>query len=228
MGVIMYDFPGVREHLLPYTYVRPVGEIRIGILTIVEKWEKFFGHPIGYHISNPVLAAKFGDTVPFSGDLLINGALCPDPSVYQAISNLQPGEALYSKDQIIACRLAESGNYDHSRQLKTVYYEQDICLLQRPWDIFLHNGQQIRSDFKLVTAGRQSAGISDPHTIIYGSENVFVEPGATVRAAVINATDGPVYLDKNSTVHEGCLIKGPFVLGKFSQLNMGAKMKGDN
>ena len=228
MGVKLYDFPGVTDHLLPFTYVRPAADIRIGILTIREKWEKYFDQPMDYHIQHPHLAAKFGNSSPAAFDLLINGALCPDPAVHQAISNLQAGEALFLNGQTLACRVSQDGDLDTDQSFTELAYDQEVCLLRKPWDIFLNNGEQIRRDFELITTGRKSQQINDPHTVIYEPSNVFVEEGATIRASVINAENGPVYLGKNSVVHEGCLIKGPFVLGESSHLNMGAKMKGDN
>ncbi|HQX03888.1 MAG TPA: putative sugar nucleotidyl transferase, partial [Flavobacterium sp.] len=43
MNYILFDGP-VRNALLPFTFTRPVADIRIGILTIREKWEKYLGY----------------------------------------------------------------------------------------------------------------------------------------------------------------------------------------
>ena len=100
-------------------------------------------------------------------------------------------------------------------------------MITQPWEIFGHNREQIIADFALLTDGRTSADITDPHTIVYGRENLFIEEGASIRAAIINAEDGPVYIGKNAQIHEGAIIKGAFSLGESSHVNMGAKIKGD-
>ncbi|HYC85082.1 MAG TPA: glucose-1-phosphate thymidylyltransferase, partial [Chryseosolibacter sp.] len=84
-----------------------------------------------------------------------------------------------------------------------------------------------RADFQLVTRGRTSQPVPDPHTVVYGPENLFIEEGVTLKAAVINAENGPVYLGKNSIVQEGALIRGAFALCEGGHLNMGAKVRGD-
>ncbi|NJM24586.1 MAG: glucose-1-phosphate thymidylyltransferase, partial [Bacteroidia bacterium] len=108
-----------------------------------------------------------------------------------------------------------------------ISYAGDVTVIDRPWKIFQMNGAQLRADFKLITQGRKSAGISDRHTIVYGEENLFVEEGVYVRGALINAEPGPVYLGKNSIVQEGALIRGAFALCEGGHVNMGAKMRGD-
>ncbi|MCD8387821.1 MAG: glucose-1-phosphate thymidylyltransferase [Bacteroidales bacterium] len=42
---ILADDPDVRANLLPITYTRPISEIRVGITTIREKWERKLGAP---------------------------------------------------------------------------------------------------------------------------------------------------------------------------------------
>jgi len=79
----------------------------------------------------------------------------------------------------------------------------------------------------LITSSRKSATITDPHTHTYNAADIFIEEGATVKAAVLNAEGGPIYLAKNSQVQEGAIIRGPFSLGEESILNMGGKVRGD-
>jgi UDP-N-acetylglucosamine diphosphorylase/glucosamine-1-phosphate N-acetyltransferase len=102
-----------------------------------------------------------------------------------------------------------------------------LIIIDRVWKIFQQNGKQIRSDFNLITNSRISRGIQDEHTRCYNVQNVFVEEGVTIRAAILNAENGPIYLGKNSHVHEGAIIRGPFAMGEGSHVNMGAKVRGD-
>jgi UDP-N-acetylglucosamine diphosphorylase/glucosamine-1-phosphate N-acetyltransferase len=95
------------------------------------------------------------------------------------------------------------------------------------WRIFQFNPEQIRLDYALITSGKKSSGIQDKHTIVYNESNIFVEEGVSIRAAILNAEDGPIYLGKNSIVQEGAIIKGPFALCEGSTVGMGSKMRGD-
>lgn len=223
MNLILFDDPSIRVQLLPFTFTRPVADIRIGIITIREKWEKHL-NTSSSSITESYLQKKYPTTAG-TDTLLINGALCPDEKLLNAISTLQEGATLVQGDLILA---AKRDNAELPKAEKTVSYSESITLIDQPWKIFQHNAAQIKSDFALVTNGRKSAGIHDPHTIVYGKENIFVEEGVDIKAAVLNAESGPIYLGKNSVVQEGALIKGSFALCEGSTVNMGAKMRGDS
>lgn len=213
MDITLFDPAEIRRSLLPFTFTRPVADIRIGILKISEKWEHF-GFHVGFSTED-YLSAKFKSN---SASIKVNGALCPDASLVNAIKALKIGQRLVSD----GIELASNG--DGTVEIK---YNQPYRLVSNPWDIFRFNKEQIVSDYALITEGRKSAEITDPHTLVYGKENVFVEEGASIRAAILNAEDGPIYIGKNAQVHEGAIIKGAFALGDSSHVNMGAKIKGD-
>ena len=221
MNPILFDDPIIRIHLLPFTYTRPIGNIRVGILTIDEKWEKWLGIKPSFQTAG-YLEKKFPKRNS-DDNLLINGAVCPDQKLVDTVKALPSNYFLVRDKVLIAARNPqgemESGN--------TIQYETPLTLIDRPWKIFSENAAQIKVDFRLITAGRASAGIDDKHTIIYGEENLFVEDGVRVRAAVINAENGPVYLGKNSIIDEGALIRGTFALCEEAHINMGAKIRGD-
>lgn len=221
MNLILFDDPVIRTELLPFTYTRPVAKIRVGILTIDEKWEKWLGSKPSFQTAD-YLQRKF-PSAHSEKNLLINGAICPDQSVVSAIQNLPEGSFLV-KDQLL---IAAKNPKTDMRKENIVEYSGDLTVITKPWLIYSTNGKQIRADFELITRGRTSSGVSDSHTIVYGSENVFVEEGVTIRAAVINAENGPVYLGKNSIIQEGALIRGPFALCEGGHVNMGAKLRGD-
>ena len=231
MNIILFDDKIIRPNLLPLTFTRPVADIRIGILTIAEKWQKFTGQPVSY-LTQPYLQKKYIYDPELTANLYVNGAVCPDAELLQTLKKLKPGKALFYNDVLLAYNaneqifesLVEFYNYGNALP-KT--YNGRVTVVQEVWQIFTHNGQQIRADFNLITKGRQSCPISDPHTVVYASENVFLEEGVKLRAAVLNAESGPIYLGKNSEVQEGAVIRGAFALGEGSMLNMGAKMRGD-
>lgn len=225
--MMLFDLPENRTKLLPFTYTRPICEIRVGILTIKEKWEKCLDREI-HVLTESYLESKYPRPDMEASDLLINSIFCPDENLLREIQALENGESLHVGEILIACRLSSTASFENQSSFVKKNYAGLPTIIERPWHIFQQNGDQIRKDYQLITAGRKSATLDDPHTVVYNQENVFIEEGALIRACIINAIDGPVYIGKNSQVHEGCMIKGPFSLGDESHLNMGAKMKGDN
>ncbi|HNP19481.1 MAG TPA: GlmU family protein [Fulvivirga sp.] len=225
MNIILFDDPTVRRSLLPLTYTRPVASIRIGILTIAEKWAKHLGEQTSF-LTEDYLSKKY-PLLPADASFYINGALCPDEKLLAAISKLSLGEALFRNDQLLVAHHKEL-NLNSTEGLKKIEYPNEVSLIDQVWKIFKLNAAQIKADFKLVTKGRTSASITDLHTVVYGKENIFIEEGASIKAAIINAENGPVYIGKNAQVHEGAIIKGSFALCEGAHVNMGAKIKGDS
>ncbi|MDZ4716379.1 MAG: GlmU family protein [Cytophagales bacterium] len=222
MNLVLFDDPATRIDLMPFTLTRPVGSIRVGIHTIQEKWERLTGQPV-YFATEDYLAEKFPSS-PASDNLFIHGALCPDASLLSAVQKLEPGQSLVKDKTLLASRSSDPLNPPAKGQSE---YEGDVTLINNVWKIFQLNAEQLRNDFNLLTQGRKSSAITDPHTTVYAPENIFLEEGVKLHACVLNATGGPIYLGKNSEVQEGAVIRGPFSLGEDSVVNMGAKIRGD-
>jgi len=228
MNIVLFDNPTIRQNLLPFTFTRPVASIRVGILTIAEKWEKYLGLKASWSTES-YLAKKF----PLhheADNYWINGAVCPDAELVSAIRKLNSGDALSLNNMIVAVRTPDDDPDSYRDEVITgliTEFTKPVTLIDQVWKIYQFNGAQIRADFELITKGRKSIKIQDPHTRIYNSDQVFIEEGAQVKAAILNAENGPIYLGKNSFVHEGAIIRGPFALCEDSQVNMGAKVRGD-
>lgn len=221
MNPILFDDPIIRINLLPFTYTRPVANVRVGILTIDEKWQRWLGASPSFQTAG-YLEKKF-PRHSTADNLLINGAVCPDQKLVDTVKAL-PANYFLVRDKLLIAARAPEGDMNSDN---TIQYEGSITVIDRPWKIFSQNGSQIKEDFRLLTAGRTSAGIKDKHTVVYGEENVFVEEGVRVKAAIINAENGPVYLGKNSVIDEGAMIRGTFALCEEGHINMGAKIRGD-
>lgn len=232
MKTILFDEPKGRVQLLPFTYTRPISDIRIGILKIHEKWNRYLKTTVSF-LTAPYLAEKF----PFQSakrNLYINAQCLPHPSLIKEVKKLQKNQALVEGNRLIAIRVNEEIKevdqlyqlLDHST-VKVKKLKSSSSWLDFKWDIFQKNRAEINADFDLITAGRQSEEISDPHTIVYGEENIFIEKGAKIKAAILNAEDAPIYIGKNAVVHEGAIIKGAFALCEGAHVNMAAKIKGD-
>jgi UDP-N-acetylglucosamine diphosphorylase/glucosamine-1-phosphate N-acetyltransferase len=223
MNIVQFDDPTIRKDLLPFTFTRPVGDIRVGILTLADKWKKLAGAEVSF-FTEPYLSNKYPAKIT-SDNFFINGAAIADVGFLEKVKQLKAGEGLVGGETLLAVR-ADALAMPPGANIKTTAYTE-ATLIDKPWKIFQLNGAQIRSDYKLLTAGRKSADVNDVHTRVYHAENIFVEEGVTIRAAILNAESGPIYLDKNSQIHDGAMIRGPFYLGEGSHVNMGAKVRGD-
>jgi UDP-N-acetylglucosamine diphosphorylase/glucosamine-1-phosphate N-acetyltransferase len=222
MNVILFDDPQLRVNLLPFTYTRPAAAIRTGICTIAEKWQVVLCAPVSF-ATQPHLSQRYPKKTA-DDSWWINGALCPDDAIVSAIKALKPNHGLRQGPHTLAVRTSDVATIATSNLAD---YTESITLIDRVWKIFQHNGNQIREDFARLTAGRRSANIDDAHTRVYKPDHIFLEEGANVRAAILNAEHGPIYLGKNSEVQEGAVIRGPFALGEGAIINMGAKLRGD-
>ena len=234
MHLLLFDDPDIRPHLLPFTFTRPVAALRCGILTLAEKWQRHMGTPTVGYLTQPYLQAKFpvcADGVVTGSALVVNGAVCPDAVLVRQVKALKPNQGLYCGEVLVAAHLADVTQVAELIQDglgEELEVAEPVTVISRPWHLFLHNGVEIRRDFALLTAGRTSEPVNDPHTIVYGLENIFIEPGVKIRAAILNAEDGPIYLGRDSQVHEGAIIKGPLALCEGAHINAGAKLRGDN
>jgi len=223
-NLILFDDLEIRNSLLPLTFTRPVASIRIGILTIAEKWEKRLELSASY-ITQPYLSNKFPLKTGTS-NILINGAICPNENLIVAIDTLNDESYLESSNGIILAIKSKSTDLVVSKLAKQEFKE-DCNIIDEVWKIFKLNAAEIKVDFDFITKDRISQKIQDPHTIVYGDSNIFIEEGVSIKAAIINAESGPVYIGKNAQIHEGAIIKGSFALCENSHVNMGAKIKGD-
>jgi UDP-N-acetylglucosamine diphosphorylase/glucosamine-1-phosphate N-acetyltransferase len=215
------------QQLLPLTFTRPVAEIRIGILTIREKWERHINSTFSY-LTQDYLQQKFNLNTG-ENNLLINGSVLPNPAIISEIERLNDGEALISGNDLIAIQLKKSQiNEFHQLNInsfKTINFQDEYFKLQHPWDIFEQNGRAIKEDFELLTKGRTSEEFIYNNNILH-PENIFVEKGAKLDFVTINATSGPVYIGKDTEVMEGSIIRGPFALCDHSSVKLGAKIYG--
>lgn len=226
MNYILFD-DSAFENLLPLTYTRPIAEIRCGILTISEKWNKMLNSPVSY-LTRAYLSEKFPVRMSAS-NILINGSLIPDKPLVEHILSLKEGQVLKSKGVMLAANLntaqVEFFKQDKTNGFHVIEHTSNFTKITYPWDIFTFNDRAIRDDFQLLTKGRTSATLNDSNKLL-GEENIFVEEGASVNFAIINATTGPVYIGKDAEIMEGSMVRGPLALCEHSTLKMGAKIYG--
>jgi len=226
MNYILFDDHSW-ENLLPLTFTRPTSEIRIGILTIKEKWERYLNTSCSY-LTKDYLANKY----PLKQEkynILINGALLPNAHLTEHIQALKPGQALVKEDDILAAHLEkekiEAFRNKELREIDVTECKKTLTKITYPWQIFHQNEEALTQDYQLITGGRSSEPVSETNNII-GQENIFIEPGASVEFATLNASKGPIYIGKDCEIMENCTIRGPFAMCEHAVVKMAAKVYG--
>lgn len=221
MNYILFDGEH-RDALLPFTYTRPVADIRIGILTIREKWELSLGATTTT-VTEDYLSDKY-PMVEMEQNVMINASYLPSKVLVTQIKNLKENQAIYDGDTMVAFFSLEDQVIDVN-SLEVLQSEEPPLKVETTWDIFSKNGAAIQADFNLITSERTSASIPEK-TVAFNPEAIFIEEGAKLPLCVLNATDGPIYIGKNSEIMEGSMVRGPFALCEGSTLKMGTKIYG--
>lgn len=222
MNYILFDGPS-RNNLLPLTYTRPVAEIRVGVLTIREKWETFL-HSTITSITEDYLSDKF-PMVEFDENIFINASFLPNPELVKLISNLKPNESINSGDNLIAFYSNQSQEEIDLDSFTKIDFTTSLMQITCLTDIFKINSLAIKADYDLITNKRISSKISSTNNLIH-PENIFIEDGVSMEFVTLNATDGPIYIAKDCEIMEGSLIRGPFALCENSILKLGSKIYG--
>lgn len=222
MNYILFDGPA-RTALLPFTFTRPVADIRIGILTIREKWEKYLGSTTTT-LTEEYLSEKF-PMVEMESNVMINASFLPTPILVEMIENLQPNQAIFRSDDVVAFYTEETQEEVDFDDYEIIELTTDCLTVEHCWDIFAKNDQAIRDDFEFLTADRSSLKIPKSVNAI-SPENIFVEEGARLEFVTLNASTGPIYIGKNAEIMEGSVIRGPFALCEEAQVKLATKVYG--
>lgn len=224
-NVILFD-PATRDQLLPLVATRPVADIRIGILTIREKWHLLLDTTCS-SLTQDYLQRKFPIKIT-ADNLLLDGSILPTRSLAAAVQSLGPGAGLWYNNQLIALRTAATtaeGLRESLSQatIDNTYTDKLLCI-DRPWLIFSHNGAAIRLDIDLLGKTPNPEDLSDTNSLI--GEEIYIEEGAVIEGAILNADQGPIYIGKEAEIMEGSTVRGPFAMGEHAVLKMGAKIYG--
>lgn len=218
------------ENLFPFTLTRQIQDIRIGILTIREKWERW--------LELDSFDLKEGDYKDLERSVeineiedediiyLVHGNILPTAKLVKQVRKLNAGECISvpEKESIIYCiSKKEVVEPNKITVKKAVEFGDEFKEIQFPWEIFELNRWAIRQDFELLTSGRKSQKISSTNKLTK-PENIFIEKGAQVEHCFLNASDGPIYIGKNAVVMEGSMLRGPIAICEGSVIKMGTKI----
>ena len=222
MNYILFD-GDVRNSLLPFTYTRPVADIRIGILTIREKWEKYLGNTTST-ITEEYLEAKY-PMIELVENVLINASYLPTKSLVEQVTNLSKNQAIFNGEEVIAFFTSDSQEDVDFKLYDQIEFRDELLQIKNTWDIFSLNDLAIQADFDLITQEQTSQPIPEGVQVI-NKGNIFIEEGAIVLLSSLNASKGPIYIGKDAEIMEGCSVRGPLAMCENSVLKMGTKVYG--
>ncbi|MBE99490.1 GlmU family protein [Flavobacterium coralii] len=222
MNYILFDGP-VRNALLPFTFTRPVADIRIGILTIREKWEKHLGYTTTT-LTEEYLMEKY-PMVEMEENIMINASFLPTEDMAEMVQSLEENQALFYGEDVIAFFTKDTQEEVDFDTYDIIEYSGDCLRVENPWDIFAKNDAAIREDFELLTEGRVSQPIPASVNTI-APHNIFIEEGAKLEFVTLNASTGPIYIGKDTEIMENSVIRGPFALCEGAQVKLATKVYG--
>jgi len=230
MNIVLFDTPQARTLLRPFSYTRPLAKLRIGIDTIEEKWKHYLEGDYSF-LTATYLSNKF-PCVEAPENICVNGTICPDQALLGAIKNLKGNQKLVKGETLIAAlcdraALQDFRNDDFSvSHLQSISFEGPLTQIKHNWDIFLTNEQEIRKDYQRVRERSATQHIQDQHTIAYNKANIFLEEGVSIKASILNAESGPIYIGSNAIIKEGAIIEGPVAICEGAQISAGARIEG--
>ncbi len=222
MNYILFDGP-FRDNLLPFTYTRPVADIRVGILSIREKWEAYLDSTTTT-ITEDYLSDKY-PMVEMEENIMINASFLPNLELSEMIKSLEKNQAIFKDEDIIAFFTNEAQDDIDFSTYEALEFNDDIIKIENTWDIFSKNGEAIQEDFNFLTKDRKSKPIPSSNNVM-APENIFIEEGVEIEFATLNASKGPIYIGKNTLVMEGSLLRGPLALCEGSIVKLGARIYG--
>jgi UDP-N-acetylglucosamine diphosphorylase/glucosamine-1-phosphate N-acetyltransferase len=202
MDSLLLDEAPFTADLFPFTWTRDLLDIRVGILTLREKW------------------ARLLPSVRFLGpeDRESDDYLLGIPA------NILPNRAL--ADALHAIPDAKSLWNDGHIDLGPLAILDETPRIQYPWDIFQHNNQALNEDFQLVAYNRPSQSIPPTVQVIGEPSSIFLEPGARLSYCILNTSAGPIYIGQGAEVQEGTIIRGPAAICEGALVKMGTLIYG--
>lgn len=230
MNIVLFDTVENRTQLLPLSYTRSVADMRIGILTIKEKWERYFGQSVGV-LTEDYLQPKYGALGNDAETLFIASNVFPTTQLVAEIQLLTAEHGLSFSDKIIGFKttIKVTNIASFKSIIPDLKFTSSVVAAQfveSPSAIFKYNGQEIENDFKLLTAGRVSKSLSPTNTLIGPADKLFIEEDAVVEASILNTNTGYIYIGHQAEIMENCAVRGPLALCEHAGLKMSAKIYG--
>jgi UDP-N-acetylglucosamine diphosphorylase/glucosamine-1-phosphate N-acetyltransferase len=226
--------------LHPLTLTRPVFDLRCGISLLREKITRHFPESRPYlfcreylaDVEREALPSVQVNAIPAQNCLFINGRF----SFEEKLPTFNSREVVWKKNGEVAAawitgnRLASLAEIENG-VIPTSWFEGlpveeiDGTFIHYPWDLVHHNPEQIRKDFTHFNCGGQILGKIYPNVTLLEEKNIYIAPGAKIKPGVVlDAEDGPIYIDEGATIMANASLQGPIFVGAKSTIKMGAKI----
>ncbi|MEX0769127.1 MAG: putative sugar nucleotidyl transferase [Balneolaceae bacterium] len=224
-------------HFHPLTLTRPIDDLRIGILTIREKWEKSLNPAVTTRNLRDSLAGVFEQPfLPANQEcIFINGRMMPDKEIVESVKSLKPGEGITSGNTFLAGRLDGEKASQWSTEFPDdpgSHFKLNEVEKLRPnmissvWNLFKINGAEIERDIELMNPHKRGKNpVISSSAILNDRDRIYVGDGAVVEAgAILNSAGGPVFIGRGATVMAGAIVRGPTAICDGATVKMGAKI----
>ena len=223
MNLVLFDGKYHRQ-LLPLTYTRPVSMLRIGIFTIIEKWNHYWPNSVGLW-TQEYLSKKYSNASEDHA-IYLQANVCPDEYLGAALQSLELGQKLiYQGVSIAFCCTKKEFEECKVKDLEPLEYSgSDLTMIIQTADIFALNEKELKADVKIIKNRFKPISKMKGNTVF--GDQLFVDEGAVAKGVIFNTETGPIYLGPNSEVMEGSVIRGPFALGEGAVVKMSAKIYG--
>ena len=220
---LLFEDKNIIKDFFPLTFTRPSAELRAGILTFAERWQRLLGITQVNYLTADYLQGKY----PYTGvseevTLFIYANFLPTPRFLEQVRSLEVGESITYHGR----QLAFLGKSITLSSIPSIEWEEPLVLFEKPTDLFTYNDKAIEFDFELLTKGRTSAPLSPTNGFLGDKANLFIEEGAKVEFATLNCQKGKIYIGKDVEVMEGSHLRGSIALCEHATVNMGAKLYG--
>ncbi len=236
-ALILYEDDGWKD-LYPLTLTRATFQLRVGALTVLEKWRRVL-EPEIVSVWTPraeIQAVAFEaypwltqDVKDGTQVLVINGRALPSADLISKLEALEVGEGLIEGGTLVAARL-ESSQWQQWAQ-GTAW--QDLLKKTTPventlftylWDLVYLNGKEIEQDLARLSylqpyVPPDSAAIQVLGDRVYIEGEVVIDPFVT-----LDARHGPIILRSGAKIMSHVYIQGPAVIGRNSLIKVGAKI----
>lgn len=223
MNVILFDKN--RTNYYPLSFTRPIAYFRVGMLTIKEKWEQYY-KTVSVKTED-YLSVKFPLKIS-QDNLWIDSRILPSQILVTELNSLRSGEALAKDGKVFAFR----NNVFSKDRLNIIDSHSTFNSINNLWDIFDLNAEEIKYDIEFFDDAQKQKiqadieQIEGSGNIKIGDNPIYIEEGAKLQHCILNSSDGPIYIGKNTEIMEGSMIRGPFVILDNSVLKMGTKIYG--
>ena len=217
MRICLFDGPN-RSDLLPLVHTRPVADLRIGSITLAQRWSKALHAEVVVETETYLQTA----TPPF--DIAVMAGCLPNAALLSTIKDLKDGQKLMYHGTMIAFKGTGSSTDKAIESFEVIAFDSEISLVRYPWDLFTKNGEILIEDVAFFSATHNNKlNQTNQH---HGEYPLLIGANVSSFAAVYNTQDGPIIIDDDATVMEGALLRGPIYIGKNSVIKMGAKIYG--